>query len=49
MALAKANHRMDVYDLLTEEQRTTFDEMKGRMGNRMGVGMRNDEAQKNDG
>ena len=32
MALAKANHRMDVYDLLTEEQRKTFDEMKGRMG-----------------
>jgi Spy/CpxP family protein refolding chaperone len=38
MALAKANHRMDVYDLLTEEQRKTFDEMKGRMGNRMGMG-----------
>jgi len=34
MALVKANHRMDVYDLLTEEQRKTFDEMKGRMGNR---------------
>ncbi len=34
MALAKANHRMDVYDLLTEEQRKTFDEMKGRMGNK---------------
>jgi Spy/CpxP family protein refolding chaperone len=33
MALAKANHRMDVYDLLTEEQRKTFDEMKGHMGN----------------
>jgi len=33
MALAKANHRMDVYDLLTEEQRKIFDEMKGRMGN----------------
>ena len=33
MALAKANHRMDVYDLLTEEQRKTFDEMKGRMEN----------------
>ena len=37
MALAKANHRMDVYDLLTEEQRKTFDEMKGRMGNRMNM------------
>lgn len=35
MALAKANHRMDVYDLLTEEQRKTFDEMKCRMGNKM--------------
>ena len=34
MALAKANHRMDVYDLLTEEQRKTFDEMKGHMGNK---------------
>jgi len=34
MAMAKANHRMDVYDLLTEEQRKTFDEMKGRMGNK---------------
>lgn len=34
MAIAKANHRMDVYDLLTEEQRKTFDEMKGRMGNK---------------
>jgi len=33
LALAKANHRMDVYDLLTEEQRKTFDEMKGRMEN----------------
>ena len=32
MAIAKANHRMDVYDLLTEEQRKTFDEMKGQMG-----------------
>jgi Spy/CpxP family protein refolding chaperone len=40
MALAKANHRMDVYDLLTEEQRTTFNEIKCCMGNRMGVGMR---------
>ena len=37
MALAKANHRMDVYDLLTEEQRKTFDEMKGRMGNKMNM------------
>lgn len=35
MALARANHRMDVYDLLTEEQRKTFDEMKGHMGNKM--------------
>ena len=34
MAIAKANHRMDVYDLLTEEQGKTFDEMKGRMGNK---------------
>ena len=33
MALAKANHRMDVYDLLTEEQRKTFDEIKCCMGN----------------
>ncbi len=32
MALAKANHRMDVYDLLTEEQRKTFDEMKMSYG-----------------
>jgi Spy/CpxP family protein refolding chaperone len=38
MALVKANHRMDVYDLLTEEQRKTFDEMKGRMGNRRHTG-----------
>jgi len=38
MALAKANHRMDVYELLTEEQRKTFDEMKGRMGNKMKMG-----------
>jgi Spy/CpxP family protein refolding chaperone len=35
MALVKANHRMDVYDLLTEEQRKTFNEMKGHMGNKM--------------
>ena len=28
MALVKANHRMDVYDLLTEEQRKTFNEIK---------------------
>jgi len=35
IAFAKANHRMDVYDLLTEEQRKTFDEMQGRMGNYM--------------
>ena len=35
IAFAKANHRMDVYDLLTEEQRKTFDEMKCRMGNKM--------------
>lgn len=34
MAIAKANHRMDVYDLLTEEQRKTFDEMKGQKGNK---------------
>jgi Spy/CpxP family protein refolding chaperone len=37
MALAKANHRMDVYDLLTEDQRTTFNEIKCCMGNRMGM------------
>ncbi len=37
MAIAKANHRMDVYDLLTEEQRKTFDEMKGHMGNKMNM------------
>jgi len=35
IAFAKANHRMDVYDLLTEEQRKTFDEMQGRIGNKM--------------
>lgn len=35
MALIKANHRMDVYDLLTAEQRKTFDSMKGHMGNKM--------------
>ena len=35
IAFAKANHRMDVYDLLTEEQRKTFDETQGRMGNKM--------------
>ncbi len=34
MALTKANHRMDVYDLLTEEQRKTFDEIKCCTGNR---------------
>jgi Spy/CpxP family protein refolding chaperone len=33
MALTKANHRMDVYELLTEEQRKTFDEIKCCMGN----------------
>jgi Spy/CpxP family protein refolding chaperone len=38
MALAKANHRMDVYDLLTEEQRKTFDEIKCCSGNRMQMG-----------
>jgi Spy/CpxP family protein refolding chaperone len=37
-ALAKANHRMDVYDILTEEQRKTFDEMKGRMRNNRQLG-----------
>lgn len=37
MAIAKANHRMDVYDLLTEEQRKTFDEMRGRKGNKMNM------------
>ena len=40
IALAKANHRMDVYDLLTEEQRKTFNEIKccqgkGRQTGRM--------------
>ena len=35
IAFAKANHRMDVYDLLTEEQRKTFDEMQGRIGKKM--------------
>jgi len=35
IAFAKANHRMDVYDLLTEEQRKSFDEMQGRIGNKM--------------
>ena len=38
MALAKANHRMDVYDLLTEEQRKTFDEIKCCQGNRRQFG-----------
>ena len=38
MALAKANHRMDVYDLLTEEQRKTFDEIKCCQGNRSQFG-----------
>ncbi|MGB5896345.1 MAG: hypothetical protein WBG58_19370, partial [Ignavibacteriaceae bacterium] len=38
MTLAKANHRMDVYDLLTEEQRKTFDEIKCCSGNRMQMG-----------
>jgi Spy/CpxP family protein refolding chaperone len=38
MALAKANHRMDVYDLLTEEQRKTFDEIKCCPGNRRQMG-----------
>ncbi|MFC2094688.1 Spy/CpxP family protein refolding chaperone [Bacteroidota bacterium] len=40
MVLAKSNHRMDVYDLLTEEQRKTFNEIKccqgkGRQTGRM--------------
>ena len=38
MALVKANHRMDVYDLLTEEQRKTFDEIKCCQGNRRQFG-----------
>ena len=38
MALAKANHRMDVYDLLTEEQRKTFNEIKCCQGNRRQTG-----------
>ena len=38
MTLAKANHRMDVYELLTEEQRKTFDEIKCCSGNRRQMG-----------
>jgi Spy/CpxP family protein refolding chaperone len=38
MALVKANHRMDVYDLLTEEQRKTFDEIKCCPENRRQMG-----------
>jgi Spy/CpxP family protein refolding chaperone len=38
MALVKANHRMDVYDLLTEEQRKTFNEIKCCQGNRRQTG-----------
>ena len=38
MALAKANHRMDVYDLLTDEQRIIFNDMKCCMGNNRGMG-----------
>jgi len=38
MALAKANHRMDVYDLLTDEQRITFNDIKCCMGNNRGKG-----------
>ena len=34
VAIAKANHRMDVYELLTDEQRKTFDKMGNRMDNR---------------
>ncbi len=35
LALAKANHKMDVYDLLTEEQRKSFNEKKGCGGDKM--------------
>jgi Spy/CpxP family protein refolding chaperone len=35
LALAKANHKMDVYDLLTEEQRKIFNEKKGCGGDKM--------------
>jgi Spy/CpxP family protein refolding chaperone len=38
MALVKANHRMDVYDLLIEEQRKTFDEIKCCKGNSRQMG-----------
>ena len=38
MALAKANHRMDVYDLLTDEQKVIFNEMKCCMENNRGMG-----------
>jgi Spy/CpxP family protein refolding chaperone len=37
MDLAKANHRMDVYDLLTDEQRIIFNDMKCCMGNNRGM------------
>jgi len=35
LAIAKANHKMDVYDLLNEEQRKIFNEKKGCGGNKM--------------
>ena len=38
MALARANHRMDIYDSLTGEQRKTFDEMNCCKGNRRPMG-----------
>ena len=38
MALAKANHRMDIYDLLNDEQRKTFDKMNCCKGNRRQMG-----------
>ena len=38
MDLTKANHRMDVYDLLTDEQKVIFNEMKCCMENNRGMG-----------
>jgi len=38
MDLAKANHRMDVYDLLTDDQKVIFNDMKCCMGNNRGMG-----------
>lgn len=34
MALVRANHRMDVYELLTDDQKSTFDKMRKGFGNK---------------